>query len=217
MKTFLKLNAAILMVVCCLVSFSSYGQSLQKVFNDSESPLLYLGIDFTQARLLDVGNPQEIRDKYFASINQLIVNEPAKYDLKKAFRKSDVQHDFDAIMKNNAVVNLNDILSTRSADFNRLKETDIATIVNALDLAGKEGTGLLFVMEAMRKLDKNNGAAIWVTFIDLKTKKVLMTERVESRVIGGIGFRNYWASPIKSLIDTIEKKKYQEWRAKYGK
>jgi hypothetical protein len=50
----------------------------------------------------------------------------------------------------------------------------------------------------------------------MKTKKVLMTERIESEVIGGIGFRNYWASAIKNLIDDIEKKKYKEWQLKYG-
>jgi hypothetical protein len=217
MKPILKSHATFLMVVCCLFSTTSFSQSLKKVFTDSETPLLYLGIDFTQMRLLDVGNPQEIRDKYFVSINQLIVNEPDKYNLKKAFRKSEIEHDFGPVSKNNAVVNLNYILSTKSADFKRLKDEDIVNVVKALDLEGNEGTGLLFVMEALRKADKNNGAAIWVTFVDIKARKVLMTERVESKVIGGIGFRNYWASSIKSLIDSIEKSKYMEWQAKWGK
>ena len=43
-----------------------------------------------------------------------------------------------------------------------------------------------------------------------------MTERMESEAIGGFGFRNYWASAIKKLIDNIEKKKYKEWKLKYG-
>ena len=50
----------------------------------------------------------------------------------------------------------------------------------------------------------------------MKTKKILMTERIESEVAGGIGFRNYWASAIKNLIDDIDKKKYDEWKKKYG-
>jgi hypothetical protein len=50
----------------------------------------------------------------------------------------------------------------------------------------------------------------------MKTKKILMTERIESKVGGGFGFRNYWASTIKSLIDTIEQRKYNEWKLKYG-
>jgi hypothetical protein len=216
MKPIIKSHAALLMVVCCLFSNTSFSQSLKSVFTDSESPLLYLGIDFTQARLLDGGNPQEIRDNYFISINQLIVNEPDKYNLKKAFRKSNIEHDFDAIAKNNAQVNVNDILSTKSGDFNRLKEADIATIINALDLGDKQGTGLVFVMEAMKKASSKSEASVWVTFVDIKNKKVLMTERMECDVIRGIGFRNYWGSTIKTLIDTIDKKKFNEWKSKYG-
>jgi hypothetical protein len=120
------------------------------------------------------------------------------------------------VNKNIAKANINDIISTNPADFNRFKETDIAAMVKALDLSGKVGIGLVFIMEAMRKVDKKGDAAIWVTLIDMKTKKVLMTERLESKAAGGFGFRNYWASTIKDLIDDIDKKKYNEWRTKYG-
>ena len=73
--------------------------------------------------------------------------------------------------------------------------------------------GLLFVVEAMSKSEK--AAAVWVTLIDIKSKKVLMTERIESKTSMAFGFRNYWASSIKNLIETIEKKKYKEWKGKY--
>jgi hypothetical protein len=43
----------------------------------------------------------------------------------------------------------------------------------------------------------------------MSTKKVLMTERMESESKGGFSFRNYWASPIFSLLESIEKKKYK--------
>jgi hypothetical protein len=193
-------------------STTSLAQGLKDVFNNSESPLLYLGIDFSKTRLLDVGNADDIRNRLYGSINDLVIDEPKKYDLKGAFRKSNINHDLSAVTKNNAKANLNDIISTNSADFNRLKEADINAEVKSLDLSGKEGVGLLFVMEAMRKEGKKGNAAIWVTFIDLKTKKVLMTERIEADAKGGFGFRNYWASTIKELIDEIDSKKYKEWR-----
>jgi len=78
-----------------------------------------------------------------------------------------------------------------------------------------DGVGLLFVMETMRKIDKKGDAAIWVTLVNMKTKKVLMTERIITKATG-IGFRNYWASTIKEVIEEIDKKKYKEWRTKYG-
>ena len=196
-------------------SSTSFAQTLKDVFNNSESPLAYLGIDFSKARLLDVGNADDIRNRLYGSINELIVNEPKKFDLNGAFSKSNIDHDFSAVTKNNSKINMNDIISTNAADFDRLKENDIAATVKALDLSGKSGVGLLFVMEAMRKVDKKGDAAIWVTLVDMKTKKVLMTERIIEKATG-IGFRNYWASTIKEALDDIEKKKYKEWRTKYG-
>jgi hypothetical protein len=191
-------------------------QTLKDVFNNSESPILYLGIDFSKSKLIDVGNADDIRNRLYGSINNLVVDEPKKFDLKGAFRKSGINHDFNAVMKNNAKANLNEILSTNYSDFNRFKETDVAAIVKSLELSGKDGIGLLFVMEAMRKQDKKGDIAVWVTLVDMKTKKVLMTERVEADAKGGFGFRNYWASAIKELIDDIDKKKYKEWRNKFG-
>jgi hypothetical protein len=43
-----------------------------------------------------------------------------------------------------------------------------------------------------------------------------MTERLETKASSAIGFRNYWASTIRNLLETIEKKKYSEWKQKYS-
>ena len=51
--------------------------------------------------------------------------------------------------------------------------------------------------------------------VDLQTKKVLLTERFEVKA-KGFGFRNIWASAIKSTLDEIEKRKYEAWKDKYG-
>ncbi len=216
MKRTQRFNLLLIVLFFLGSSSSSFSQTLKSVFTDSEVPLTYLGIDFTKNHLLDIGNPDDIRNRIYGSINELIVNEPKKFDIAGAFSKSNVPHDFGAVTKNNAKININDILSTNSADFNRLKEADINGVVKALDISGKTGIGLLFVMEAMRKVDKKGDAAIWVTLIDMKSKKVLMTQRVESETKGGFGFRNYWASTIKNLIDDIDKKLYKEWKSKYG-
>ena len=192
---------------------TSFGQTLKDVFSNSEAQLVFLGIDFSKAKLLDEGNPNDIRDRLYGSINSLVIDEFKKFDIKGAFKKGYVPNDLSAVTKNNGKANLNEIISMNSADFYRFKESDISPIVKALDLSGKDGVGLLFVMEAMRKVDKKGTAAIWITFVDMKTKKVLMTERVETKATG-IGFRNYWASTIKEVIELIDKHKYKEWRNK---
>lgn len=214
MKRLLKSKWLVAVFIFLGGSAASSAQSLKDVFNNSESPLVYLGIDFSQARLLDVGNASDIRGRLYGSINNLVIDEPKKYDLRGVFRKSNMPNDISAALKSSEKANLNDIISTNSSDFSRLKESDIAAIVKQLDISGKDGVGVLFVMEAMRKVDKKGDAAIWVTFIDMKSKKVLMTERMVSEAKGGFGFRNYWASTIKELLDDIDKKKYKEWRNK---
>jgi hypothetical protein len=204
-----------------IILFFGFGQqassqTLKDVFNKSDAPLTYLGIDFTNTRLLDIGNPDDIRNRLYGSINQLVIDEPKKYDINGALRRSNIVNDINAVNEKNLKANIGAILSTNPSDFNRLKESDINSTVKGLNISKKDGVGLLFVMEAMRKIEKKGDAAIWVTFIDMKTKKVLMTERIEVKAAGGFGFRNYWASTIKELIDEIDKPKYKEWQTKYG-
>ena len=215
MKRLNKLISFLAIVLCGLTQ-PAFSQSLKDVFTNSEVPLTYLGIDFSQTRVLDQGNADDIRNRLYRSINDLVVDEFKKFDIKGAFRKSNVINYTNAVSDQNSKANLSDIISNNSSDFNRLKEADILKIIKGLDLKGQDGIGVVFVMEAMRKVDKKGTAAIWVTFIDMKSKKLLMTERIEEEAKGGFGFRNYWASTIKELIDDIDKKKFKAWKAQYG-
>lgn len=190
-------------------------QKLKDVFNSSETPVFYLGIDFTLARLIDAPeNVFDVRDRQYPAINALIVNEPKKYDLAGAFHKSNIDHDLGLVEKKNAKINTEEIKSTNTADYSRLKEDDIIKLVKSFDFGSLKGVGLLFVMEGMSKARK--GASVWVTLIDMGARKVLMAERMEGKTGMAFGFRNYWANPIRDVIDVIEKKKYNEWKSKYG-
>lgn len=216
MKRLINVNRIIITLFFCSICTSVFSQSLKEFFSNSETPLTYLGVDFSKAKLLAPGNPDEIRNRLYTAINYVIINEPKKYDIKGAFHKSVVNNDITAVNAKNEKANINDILSTNSADYTRFKENDIAAMVKDLDLSGKQGIGLILVMEAMRKVDKDADAALWVTLVDMKSKKVLMTERIENNKAAGIGFRNYWAASIKNMIEKIEKKKHKEWQTKYS-
>ena len=211
-----KLKASFFMsFIFFTLAHPALSQTLKEVFNSSETPLLYLGVDFTKAKLIDdlVANEMDVRDRQFAGINDVIIAEPKKYDLNKAFHKTNVDHDLGSVAKRNTQPDAGQIKSTNTADFHRLKESDIVTLVKGFDFPDKKGVGVLFVMEAMSKSGK--AAAIWVTFIDMKARKVLLTERMEANTKGGFSFRNLWASSVKSLLDDIEDKKYKEWKNKY--
>lgn len=195
---------------------STVGQSMKDVFASSETPIFYYGIDFTKAKLIDdaAANAMDIRDRQFDGINDVVVNEPKKYDFVGAFHKSNVDHDLSFVHARNSKVNAEEIKSTNTSDFTRLKKTDIETLVKGFDFGTKnKAIGLLFIVEGMSKSAK--AASVWVTFVDVKTQKVLHTERIEGKA-GGFGFRNYYAAAIKNVLDQIEKKKYKEWKSQYG-
>jgi hypothetical protein len=191
-------------------------QTLKDVFSNSETPLLYLGIDYSKAKLIEdaTASVNDIRDRQYPAINDLVITEAKKYDLKGAFHKSNVDHDLSAVTKRNEKINTEDIKSSNTGDYHRLKESDIDDEVRSMDFGDKKGVGLVFIVEAMNKTGK--GAAVWVTLLDMKGKKVLLTERLEGKTGMGFGFRNFWAIPIKNVIDEIDSKKYKEWKAKYG-
>jgi hypothetical protein len=192
-------------------------QTLKEFFNTSETGLTYLGIDFTKAKLINEagGNPMDIKDRLYKSINAVVVNEPKKYDISGAFHKSAISSDLAAVNAKNEKINAEEIISSSSADYSRFKEADIASMVKALNITGKKGVGLLFVMEGMKKEDKKGMASVWAVLLDMQSKKVLLSERFESKA-AGFGFRNFWVSTIKATLDAIEKNKYKEWKEKYG-
>ena len=216
MKRILKTNWLILISIFCCNAQSLTAQGIKDVFTSSETSILYLGIDYTQARLIGgtPGTGTQVRDLYPA-INNVVINEPKKYDLQGAFHKSLINSSLGIVTKRNKEINGEDILSAESSDYNRLKEEDINNLVKGIDFEKKKGIGLLFIVEAMKKVDKDGVSSIWVTLVDMGANKVLMTERMEGTG-GGIGFRNFWASTIFNVIETIDKKKYKEWKKKYG-
>ena len=204
-----------LLVVIMATQFSVSAQTLKDLFTNSETPLVYYGIDFTKARVIDddKANALDIRDKQYTGINELVIDQSDKFDLKGAFNRT-VDHDISSVEKRNAKINVEEIKSSSSADYHRLKDTDIPAIVKGIDAGNiKKGVGIVFIVEGMSKSEKH--MAVWVTLFDPKSKKVLLSERMEGKA-AGFGFRNYWAGAIKDVIKDISKNKYGEWKSKYG-
>lgn len=204
-KHFFLLLAATLSVV------STQAQTLKDFFSSSE-PLTYLGIDFTQARVIGepVMDANDMRDRNFPAINAIVVNEPKKYDIAGAFHKT-VNTDLALVNKHNETTNTATLKSDNASDYNRLKQEDVEKLVKGYNFNGKKGVGLLFVMDGMSKAEK--AANVYVTLVDMGTKKVLLADKIEGKA-QGFGFRNYWAYTIHKVLEDVEKHKYKDWKAK---
>jgi len=201
----------IFVIALVVLSFCANAQNIKSILTDKESPITYYGIDFTKAILIGDANanPDDIISRQFTGINDLMVNESDKYDIAGALKRSDIPSNLSIVAKRNEKANPDKLLSSNTEDYNKLQESDIKSIVSNFNTGGKSGTGLLFVVDGMNKTKKK--LSVWVTFFDSKTKKVLLTERLEGSLGSGFSFRNYWATGFKKIIDNIKSKKYKEW------
>lgn len=198
-------------------STKSFSQTLKEFFSNTSTPLTYLGIDYTKARLInEPGATASDINGRLAAINTLVLAEPDNFKIGSAFNRSEaIINDITAVNEKNEKINGKEIISSKEADYNRLTEADIAATVKGLNLKQAKGIGLVFIMDGMRKEEKKGLGSVWVTLIDMETKTVLMTERMEQEA-AGFSVRNYWASVIKRTIVEIDKKKYKAWKSKHS-
>ena len=200
----------ILLIIILFLSVQSL--SAQSSFSDIKKThsWVWLGLDFSNTKLLGregFNDPKKIIDHYFIAWNQLIFDEGAKYDVKKAFKLKQMYTEdsyFDAI---NSTVKLNELFVDRSYS---LSESDINNIVEEYNFSNiKQTIALVFIIE---RLDKPKEQAVfWVTLINSRTKEIILTERMIGKP-GGFGFRNYWAGSIYDIIKQIKKKKHKQWK-----
>jgi len=202
-------------------------QSKSDVFNGSV-PLTLLGIDYSQAKYIgahenttvafnawtvarkedngEVTNDQ-FRDEFTVEWNNLLLDEPKKYNIAKATDRSSINYAIDVALNANKAIK-KQFFSESPNDFKTIDETTIANVVKNYDFGKNQGLGLIFFVEGMsRGLEKEG---IWVTFVDMKSKTVLLTKYVTEKPGGG-GFRNYWARPLAEIIKNMEKD-FKRWQ-----
>lgn len=190
-----------------LTATFAFAQTKEDI-TEGSSEITWLGIDYSQLKFIgsatqyqDAGEITNaaLRDKYFTAWNNLIENEPNRYKVADAVNRTDVKYAIQVTEKANNALKGN-FFSDDGNDFNRLSESDIAKLVSNYNFQGNKGIGMMFFAEAMSK--GKEAASYWVTFVNMNTKKVIVTHQVTAKA-GGFGFRNYWASSIvKALKET---------------
>ena len=178
---------------------------------DSDKPLTYLGVDFTQAKVTGHTNIEleDLANRHFSNINNLVLNEPKKYDLPKFFHKSDVASDISFVEEHNKKIDPKEL--NASGKDKDLTAASIEKLVKGYNFGGKKGMGVLMIVESMKKIEKNEEGTLYVVFVDMATNKVLYSEKFTSKP-AGFGLRNYWAKIVYNALDAIGDSKYKEWK-----
>lgn len=171
------------------------------IFEDEE--VTFYGLDFSEAQMIgSMGftDPYEIKNSYFYKWNRLLFAEKEKYNVKKFYRKSEVNYNFDVVDARNDKVDEDALVIDKSYKIDEEKLKGIVGAYNSKDPS--EGLGLVYIIESLDKTDAS--AYVWVTFFDIKTSKILMSRRMRGKA-RGFGFRNYWAGAIYDIMKQSEK------------
>ena len=196
------------------VAFHANAQTAQDLFRPGMQ-VTWFGIDFSHVKLIgnfaeffDAGEKStwQIREVYFPRWNAIILEEPAKYDIRGMLRKADIAFDIDMIAGINAQTPLEEMEAYNTIKFS---EEDIQSFVRQYDFQGREGIGIVFIAECLNK----NAFVAWYHFvaIDMGTSRVLLHERLGGEP-SGVGLRNYWANSIHKVIRNIRDYYYWQWK-----
>ncbi|MCD6011869.1 MAG: hypothetical protein K0Q79_1731 [Flavipsychrobacter sp.] len=195
-------------IVLVLVAFTGFAQTKADI--TSGTPVTWLGLDFTQLKFIgsaaqfkDAGeiSNYDLRAKYFPGWNTLFLKEKEKFNVAKALDRNDANIDY-AIEVTDAANGKSSgpYFTDNSGDFQLLTADRVSTLVAKYDFKGHKGLGLMFFVEGMSK-DREE-ASMWVTFVNMGEKKVLLTKRVTGRS-GGFGLRNYWAKSFYNVLQDM--------------
>lgn len=212
MKQTTLLRSLFFFLLIMQISKNCSSQEAKEFFNSNEAKVTWLGIDFSEVRLLgDVGaTPKEMKDRYFISINDVVINETEKYDFSKTFRKLNVVADINQVSKNNLKIDIEKLKTYENKDLSRFTPAIVESVVNKYDFGDKTGWGIVFIMEGLNKAEVE--ASMYVTIININKKKVVMTKRLTGKA-RGFGVRNYWAGAVFDVLQHIQKSQYDKWKS----
>ena len=181
----------------------------------SPDTLVWCGLDYSKAKMigtLDFQKPEQIFPGMLTAWNGLFMTEMLPQLEKMA---KSVRTDLQAVQARNEAAGPSQIERKDGSSDEMVKPThitdvDIADIVKSYKLENDRGLGLVFVMDRLVKTQ--NMGCMHVVFFDVASRKVVRSERVCARA-GGIGFRNFWFSPVKEAVKQLPKM-YKATKAK---
>jgi len=199
-----------LFLLVILTANIAHGQTKADIFG--KMPITWLGVDFTQLKFIGTADQfkdagqitnSDMRNKYFPGWNNLFVSEEKKYNVADAVNRDNVKYAIDVTGDANSKSDGN-YFTPNASDYQLLTADKISSLISKYDFKGNMGLGMLFFVDGMSK-DKEE-ASIWITFVNMEDKTVLLTKQVSAGA-GGFGFRNYWAKSFFNVLKDMNLKK----------
>ncbi len=176
---------------------------------DNKTEITWLGIDFTQLQFIgpashlgEIGpiTSDALREKYFPAWNQLILEEPHKYDVARSVSRPHVLYATDLTAERNSKTGDKEFFTSSMDNYQSLDEAKIAKLIKEYQFGDRSGVGMVWFVESMNKYREE--ATIWVTFVDMENGHLIYAGKYLAKA-GGFGFRNYWAKPFATVFKTL--------------
>lgn len=168
----------------------------------NEPSVTWYGIDFSLAKLTNVSeDPEMFVKQYFNAINQLVSDEPDKYNIKEYFNKTDATINLDQVTERNAKI---DHASLVISEKYEITPEEVQSAIKSYNTQGQDGMGLVFMAENLNK-DSQQGS-YYVCFFNVNTRDIIDARRLSGKA-AGFGVRNYWAGSVFNVMKAWQKEK----------
>jgi hypothetical protein len=198
-----------ILITVSLLSLMAAGVSRAQ---DDATPdtLVWCGLDYSKVKMIgtaDFLHPEQIFPGMLVAWNGLFMTEMLP-QLEKKASPSPVRTDLKAVEAANQKASASQIEREDGTADEKVKpshitDTDIAKMVKNYDMKYKQGTGLVFIMDRLVKAQETG--CLYVVYFDVASRKVIHSERVVAKG-GGIGFRNFWFTPVKTAVKGLNVK-----------
>jgi hypothetical protein len=157
-------------------------------------PVVWLGIDFSQARLIGeegFKDPNTIKHELFENWNHLVITEGDKYNWAEALQVANLGLALYETDSANHRTALRTLITNRSY---QLPTEIMDDRVREYGMNGHpEGIGVVIFVESLDKVREQGFC--FLTYFDIGTRQVLYRKRLIGKAFG-FRIRNYWAGAI---------------------
>ena len=188
-------------LVLLALCFFGFGVPDARIFSTQE--IVWCGLDFSEVKCIGAEGftePDQVKERYFSSWNQLVLDESNKYNIQKFYSKSRQMNDLSVVNKRNEAPKVEELVINDSYSF---QEGQLEKIIKSYSLEmAKEGVGVVYVVESLNKSSME--AVVNVVFFDIATKDILWAKKYKEAP-KGFGFRNYWAGAFYKTMRASER------------
>jgi len=190
----MKINVLFTILLLFITSgICSFSQDRSKVM--AEKSLTWYGVDFSIGKFtLVTEDPAVIVNQYLKAINNLIMEEPEKFNLGTFFNKTEVTNDLEQVTERNDKIDPSTFVISNE---HKITLDDVKAEIKKYNTKGKSGMGLVFIAENLNKTTQTG--SYYVCFFDIATKEIIDASQMTGKA-AGFGFRNYWTGSVYNIM-----------------